>query len=65
MAMVTGFAWWRSLDGPANPGVNPIPPLEPGPRSIAVLPLVDMSAGGGNAYLGDGLSEELSTKLAQ
>jgi TolB-like protein/Flp pilus assembly protein TadD len=65
MAMVTGFAWWRSLAVPANPGVNPIPPLEPGPRSIAVLPLVDMSAGGGNAYLGDGLSEELSTKLAQ
>jgi TolB-like protein/Flp pilus assembly protein TadD len=65
MAMVTGFAWWRSLDVPATAGVKPVPPLEPGPRSIAVLPLVDMSAGGGNAYLGDGLSEELSTKLAQ
>ena len=30
-----------------------------------MLPLVDMSPAGGNAYLGDGLSEELSTKLAQ
>ena len=65
MATVTGFAWWRSLDVPATSGITPVPPLEPGPRSIAVLPLVDMSAGGGNSYLGDGLSEELSTKLAQ
>ncbi|MGB7738689.1 MAG: tetratricopeptide repeat protein, partial [Steroidobacteraceae bacterium] len=65
MAAVTGFAWWRSLDVPATTGANAPPPLEPGARSIAVLPLVDMSSGGGNAYLGDGLSEELSTKLAQ
>ena len=62
MATVTGFAWWRSLDVPATSGAKPVPPLEPGPRSIAVLPLVDMSAGGGNTYLGDGLSEELSTQ---
>ena len=40
-------------------------PPEPGPRSVAVLPLVDMSPAGGNAYLGDGLSEELSARLAQ
>jgi TolB-like protein/Flp pilus assembly protein TadD/DNA-binding winged helix-turn-helix (wHTH) protein len=65
MATVTGFAWWRSLDAPATSGTTAAPPLEPGARSIAVLPLVDMSLGGGNAYLGDGLSEELSTKLAQ
>ncbi|MCX7055367.1 MAG: tetratricopeptide repeat protein [Proteobacteria bacterium] len=65
MAAVTGFAWWRSLDVPATTGATAAPPLEPGARSIAVLPLVDMSSGGGNAYLGDGLSEELSTKLAQ
>ncbi len=65
MATVTGLAWWRSLDVPATSGAKPVPPMEPGPRSIAVLPLVDMSAGGGNTYLGDGLSEELSTKLAQ
>ncbi len=65
MALVTGFAWWRSLDVAENAAAGPGPPLEPGPRSIAVLPLVDMSAGGGNAYLGDGLSEELATRLAQ
>jgi len=33
--------------------------------SVAVLPLVDMSPSGGNSYLGDGLSEELSMRLAQ
>jgi TolB-like protein/Flp pilus assembly protein TadD/DNA-binding winged helix-turn-helix (wHTH) protein len=33
------------------------------PRTIAVLPLVDLSPAGGNAYLGDGLAQELSTRL--
>ncbi len=65
MALVTGFAWWRSLDVAGSVAAEPAPPLEPGPRSIAVLPLVDMSAAGGNTFLGDGLSEELSTRLAQ
>jgi TolB-like protein/tetratricopeptide (TPR) repeat protein/DNA-binding winged helix-turn-helix (wHTH) protein len=35
------------------------------PRTIAVLPLVDMSPDGGNAYLGDGLAQELSARLAR
>lgn len=61
MAAVTGFAWWRSLDVPVDSSSRP---SEPGARSIAVLPLVDMSPAGGNDYLGDGLSEELSTRLA-
>ena len=65
MALVTGFAWWRSIDVPASATATQAPALEPGARSIAVLPLVDMSPAGGDAYLGDGLSEELSTKLAQ
>jgi TolB-like protein/tetratricopeptide (TPR) repeat protein/DNA-binding winged helix-turn-helix (wHTH) protein len=65
MAVVTGFAWWRSLEGSATADAPAKPGMQPGPRSIAVLPLVDMSPSGGNAYLGDGLSEELSTKLAQ
>jgi TolB-like protein/tetratricopeptide (TPR) repeat protein/DNA-binding winged helix-turn-helix (wHTH) protein len=65
MAAVTGFAWWRSLDVTLPAAIPAQPPLEPGARSIAVLPLVDMSPAGDNGYLGDGLSEELSTKLAQ
>jgi len=35
------------------------------PRTIAVLPLVDSSPGGGNQYLGDGLAQELSNRLAR
>jgi len=38
--------------------------LQP-PRTIAVLPLVDLSPAGGNAYLGDGLAQELSARLAR
>ncbi len=61
MAIVTGLAWWRSLQRAADhPGVGPAF------SSIAILPLVDMSpAGAGPGYLGDGLSEELSARLAQ
>jgi TolB-like protein/Flp pilus assembly protein TadD/DNA-binding winged helix-turn-helix (wHTH) protein len=62
MAAVTGVAWWRSIHT-AQISVEHAP--EPGAPSIAVLPLADMSPAGGNAYLGDGLSEELSTRLAQ
>jgi TolB-like protein/tetratricopeptide (TPR) repeat protein/DNA-binding winged helix-turn-helix (wHTH) protein len=35
------------------------------PRTIAVLPLTDMSPGGGNSYLGDGLAQELSARLGR
>jgi TolB-like protein/DNA-binding winged helix-turn-helix (wHTH) protein/Flp pilus assembly protein TadD len=35
------------------------------PKSIAVLPLVDLSPGGGNDYIGDGLAQELSSRLAR
>jgi TolB-like protein/Flp pilus assembly protein TadD/DNA-binding winged helix-turn-helix (wHTH) protein len=35
------------------------------PHTIAVLPLVDVTPGDGNAYLGDGLAQELSARLAR
>ena len=68
MAAVTGLAWWRSLDeaavaATAQAALMPVP--DAGVPSIAVLPFVDMSPTGGNGWLGDGLSEELSTRLAQ
>ena len=62
MATVTGFAWWQSIG--TEPDAPPVP-ADPGYPSVAVLPLVDMSPAGGIAYLGDGLSEELSARLAQ
>ena len=35
------------------------------PRTIAVLPLVDVTPGDGNTYLGDGLAQELSARLGR
>ena len=62
MAGVTGFAWWRSIADAdrASPSA-----VEPSAQSVAVLPLVDMTSGGGNEYLGDGFAEEISAQLAQ
>jgi TolB-like protein/Flp pilus assembly protein TadD/DNA-binding winged helix-turn-helix (wHTH) protein len=62
MAGVTGFAWWRSLDQTAEPALEA---AEPAVRSIAVLPLVDMTPGGKSGYIGDGFAEEISAQLAQ
>ena len=64
MALVTGYAWWRTIEQPATAD-EPPERLAPSPQSIAVLPFVDMSPGGEAAYLGDGLSEELSSDLAK
>jgi TolB-like protein/tetratricopeptide (TPR) repeat protein/DNA-binding winged helix-turn-helix (wHTH) protein len=62
MAAVTGVAWWRTLQPPTEAAQ---PALDAGVPSIAVLAFVDMSPTGGDRYLGDGLAEELSTRLAQ
>jgi len=64
MAGVTGYAWWKTIQQSA---VEPAEAagLEPSPNSIAVLPLDDLSPGGEAGYLGDGLSEELSSDLAK
>ena len=64
MAAVTGYAWWRTLGG-ESAGSEQARGFEPSPESIAVLPFVDMSPQGESAYLGDGLSEELSSDLAK
>jgi TolB-like protein/Flp pilus assembly protein TadD/DNA-binding winged helix-turn-helix (wHTH) protein len=39
--------------------------VQPPTRTIAVLPLVDTSPGGDNAYLGEGLAQELSARLSR
>jgi TolB-like protein/tetratricopeptide (TPR) repeat protein/DNA-binding winged helix-turn-helix (wHTH) protein len=48
----------KHAEAPATVVVQP-------PRTIAVLPLLDTSPAGGNAYLGDGLAQELSVRLAR
>ena len=35
------------------------------PQTIGVLPLVDLSPSGGNDYIGDGLAQELSSRLSR
>lgn len=64
MAGVTGYAWWQEIRQQAVPQ-DTSGRVKPSAYSIAVLPLVDMSPAGEAAYLGDGLSEELSSDLAK
>jgi TolB-like protein/DNA-binding winged helix-turn-helix (wHTH) protein/Flp pilus assembly protein TadD len=52
--------WW--MDDPATS--NTALTLAQPERTIAVLPLMDLSPEGGNQYLGDGLAEELAYRLA-
>jgi TolB-like protein/Flp pilus assembly protein TadD/DNA-binding winged helix-turn-helix (wHTH) protein len=71
MAGVTGFAWWRSIgpgDEQADEAVETAEAAvaaDPDRRSVAVLPLVDMTSGGKSGYIGDGFAEEISAQLAQ
>jgi TolB-like protein/tetratricopeptide (TPR) repeat protein/DNA-binding winged helix-turn-helix (wHTH) protein len=62
MAGVTGLAWWRSIEETSGPAPQA---AELDQRSVAVLPLVDMTSGGQSGYLGDGFAEEISAQLAQ
>ncbi|MGK2924481.1 MAG: tetratricopeptide repeat protein [Lysobacterales bacterium] len=64
LAVAVGATWWRSG---APPERNPVTPAdrEPPAASIAVLPFVDMSPGGDQEYLGDGIAEEILNLLAQ
>jgi len=62
MALVTGYAWWQSIDRTGQPEEAG---FDPSPQSIGVLPFADMSPSGESGYLGDGLSEELSSDLAK
>jgi len=65
MAAVTGYAWWRTIEADQAVAQSASKRLEPSAQSIAVLPFVDMSPTGEAGYLGDGLSEELSSDLAK
>ena len=69
MLAVSASILTRYLDRPHS---GPLPATAGGqsvlvqqPKTIAVLPLVDLSPNGGNAYIGEGLAEELSSRLAR
>jgi TolB-like protein/Tfp pilus assembly protein PilF/DNA-binding winged helix-turn-helix (wHTH) protein len=67
LLLAVPWAFTRYLRGPkpADSASMPREVVVQPPRTIAVLPLVDMSPAGGNAYLGDGLAQELSARLAR
>ncbi len=54
----------RQASTPATTGARSVVVVQP-PKSIAVLPLLDISPSGANEYLGDGLAQELSGRLSR
>jgi TolB-like protein/tetratricopeptide (TPR) repeat protein/DNA-binding winged helix-turn-helix (wHTH) protein len=58
------WAVTRFLRPSTAPGTSQEVVVQP-PHSIAVLTLVDTSPGGDNAYLGEGLAQELSARLSR
>ena len=63
VAVVAVLAFWR-VEG-RGPTGSPIAKQEPTNPSIAVLRFTDLSPAGNNAWLADGLSEEIMHRLAQ
>ncbi len=51
-----GSAWWRRRAVAAHPSA---------PRSLAVLPLVNLSGDAGQDFFADGMTDELTTQLAK
>jgi TolB-like protein/Flp pilus assembly protein TadD/DNA-binding winged helix-turn-helix (wHTH) protein len=60
---VAVYLGWIGSGSASTPSRN-APGSRP-PKTIAVLPLIDISPGGGNEYLGDGLAEELTDRLTR
>ena len=58
-ALGLGWGGWYAIQGRGLPS-----PQAPQGASIAVLPFSDMSAAGDQAYLGDGIAEEILNLLA-
>jgi TolB-like protein/DNA-binding winged helix-turn-helix (wHTH) protein/Tfp pilus assembly protein PilF len=54
MAIVVGTAWWRSKERG-----------EPVGKTVAVLPFKNMTGDVGQEFMSDGMTEELSTRLAE
>jgi TolB-like protein/tetratricopeptide (TPR) repeat protein/DNA-binding winged helix-turn-helix (wHTH) protein len=65
VAVLLALPWaaTRYLRAPA-PAAEQSVRVQP-PHSIAVLPLIDVTPGDGNRYLGDGLAQELAARLAR
>ncbi len=64
LVVVTGASWWR-LQPPSNSAVEASSPAVPAAPSIAVLPFVDMSESQDQAFLGEGIAEEILNLLVR
>ncbi|OGT56188.1 MAG: hypothetical protein A3E01_04820 [Gammaproteobacteria bacterium RIFCSPHIGHO2_12_FULL_63_22] len=71
-ALFVGFFGWRKFGSPMPAGDTPtavvptaLPPANAPPRSIAVMAFKDLSEKQDQSYFSDGISEELSNRLAQ
>jgi TolB-like protein/Flp pilus assembly protein TadD/DNA-binding winged helix-turn-helix (wHTH) protein len=62
MAGVTGLAWWKSIA--TREAVSQAAAL-PKQLAIAVLPFIDLTPNGGGTQVGDGLTVEISARLAR
>jgi TolB-like protein/DNA-binding winged helix-turn-helix (wHTH) protein/Flp pilus assembly protein TadD len=62
--LLAALAWWASASHSPDPVAGEHRIATP-PNSIAVLPFADMSAAGDQAYLGEGIAEEILNLLAQ
>ncbi len=60
------IGWWRPWQG-TDSAIEQVtsPAAAPDPRRIVVLPFANMSPDAENAYFADGITEELTTRIAQ
>jgi TolB-like protein/DNA-binding winged helix-turn-helix (wHTH) protein/tetratricopeptide (TPR) repeat protein len=64
LALAAGIAWWQlHRDDPAQAAAGA--PVSAARASVAVLPFADLSPGGGQEYLADGIAEEILGLLSQ
>ena len=66
-ALAVFHSWTRTATAPAKPTALPTKPAAPAipEKSLAVLPFEDLSAGKDNAFLTEGVQDELLTNLAK
>jgi TolB-like protein/DNA-binding winged helix-turn-helix (wHTH) protein/Flp pilus assembly protein TadD len=62
--LLAALAWWLSTSHSPDPVAGEHRIATP-PNAIAVLPFTDMSAAGDQAYLGEGIAEEILNLMAQ
>ncbi len=64
-AVLVALLIWLVPEPPPSPGAAETPIVDIDPKSIAVLPFVNMSGDGENTYFSQGISEELLNVLAR